>query len=38
MFELPEMDAGNTGLAVVVDKVSKQAHFLPLNRTFQHKT
>jgi hypothetical protein len=30
MFELPETDSGNTGLAVVVDKLSKQAHFLPL--------
>jgi hypothetical protein len=38
MLELPETDAGNTGLAVVVDKLSKQARFLPLNRTFQLKT
>jgi hypothetical protein len=30
MFELPETDSGNTGLAVVVDKLSKLAHFMPL--------
>jgi hypothetical protein len=30
IFEVPETDTGNTGLAVVVDKLSKQAHFLPL--------
>jgi hypothetical protein len=29
-FELQETDAGHTGLAVVVDKPSKRAHFLPL--------
>jgi hypothetical protein len=34
MFELAETDSGNTGLAVVVDKLSKQAHFLPLKPNF----
>jgi hypothetical protein len=34
MFELPETDCGKTGLAVVVDKLSKQAHFLPLKPNF----
>jgi hypothetical protein len=29
-FELPRKDAGHVGLAVVVDKLSKQAHLLPL--------
>jgi Integrase zinc binding domain len=28
-FEILETDAGSTGLAVVADKLSKQAHFLP---------
>jgi Integrase zinc binding domain len=34
MFESLETDAANTGLAVVVDKISKQAHFLPLKPDF----
>jgi hypothetical protein len=34
MFESPETHAANTGVAVVVDKFSKQAHFLPLKPGF----
>jgi Integrase zinc binding domain len=34
LFELPETVSGITGLAVVVDKLAKQAHFLSLKRNF----
>jgi GNAT superfamily N-acetyltransferase len=34
VFDLPLTDTGNNGIAVVVDKLSKQAHFLAISPKF----
>jgi hypothetical protein len=34
IFDLPLTDTGNNGIAVVVDKLSKQAHFLAISPKF----
>jgi hypothetical protein len=34
VFDLPLTDTGNNGIAVVVDKLSKQAHLLAISPKF----
>jgi hypothetical protein len=34
VFDLPLTDAGNNGIAVVADKISKQSHFIAISPKF----